>query len=97
VVVLTSEPLGVWVVSVSLESCNQTRNIGHYNINISNNITYNKNIEYTPFNKTKTLTTQTPNGSEVNTTTYDANNNRIIQKAYHDTKGVASPYLLWDF
>ncbi|CAC9438504.1 hypothetical protein, partial [uncultured Gammaproteobacteria bacterium] len=71
--------------NTSLESCNQTRNIGHYNINISNNITYNKNIEYTPFNKTKKLTAQTPNGSEVNTTTYDANNNRIIQKAYHDT------------
>ncbi|VVH61675.1 hypothetical protein BSPWISOX_371, partial [uncultured Gammaproteobacteria bacterium] len=42
-------------------------------------------IEYTPFNKTKKLTTQTTNGTEVNETTYDANNNRIIQKAYHDT------------
>ncbi|VVM22842.1 hypothetical protein BSPWISOXPB_9519 [uncultured Gammaproteobacteria bacterium] len=37
-------------------------------------------IEYTPFNKTKKLTTQTTNGTEVNETTYDANNNRIIQK-----------------
>jgi hypothetical protein len=31
------------------------------------------------------FSTQTTNGTEVNETTYDANNNRIIQKAYHDT------------
>jgi hypothetical protein len=55
--------------------CNQTQSTGN-NARI---------IEYTPFNKTKKLTTQTTNGTEVNETTYDANNNRIIQKAYHDT------------
>ncbi|VVH56890.1 hypothetical protein BSPCLSOX_1817, partial [uncultured Gammaproteobacteria bacterium] len=48
-------------------------------------------IEYTPFNKTKKLTTQTTNGTEVNETTYDANNNRIIQKAYHDTSTGTHP------
>jgi hypothetical protein len=50
----------------------------------------NRAITYTTFNKTKRLTTQTPNGFEINEISYDANHKRIIQKAYYDTNTTAN-------
>ncbi|WP_225879241.1 hypothetical protein [Isorropodon fossajaponicum symbiont] len=50
-----------------------------------------RDIEYTAFSKTKKLMTQTANSTQTNEITYDANNNRIIQKAYYDTSTSTNP------
>jgi RHS repeat-associated protein len=61
--------------------------INHYN-DTQNNIalkTGTDDIIYnTTFNKTKCLTTLTSSDYKVNEISYDANNNRIIQKNYYD-------------
>lgn len=43
---------------------------------------------YEAYNKPKSILYG--NGSEINETSYDANNNRIIQKAYYDTNILAN-------